>query len=111
MSDQRSIGLVFAKETPQRRDSMLSAADNRFAIPPGDPNYEVKSQNTLREDATLVSMIPHMHLRGESFEYDGTRVECTAHFDNSPNNKFNPDPRATVRFGRSEVGRDDDRLV
>jgi hypothetical protein len=29
----------------------------------------------------------------------GTRIECTAHFDNSPNNPSNPDPKATVRFG------------
>jgi hypothetical protein len=29
----------------------------------------------------------------------GTRFEATAVFDNSPNNKFNPDPTASVRFG------------
>jgi thiol-disulfide isomerase/thioredoxin len=29
----------------------------------------------------------------------GTRLECVAHYDNSPFNPFNPDPKATVRFG------------
>lgn len=29
----------------------------------------------------------------------GTRIECVAHFDNSPFNPFNPDPAAAVRFG------------
>jgi thiol-disulfide isomerase/thioredoxin len=29
----------------------------------------------------------------------GTRVDVVAHFDNSPFNPFNPDPRATVRNG------------
>jgi hypothetical protein len=29
----------------------------------------------------------------------GTRMECTAHFDNSPNNPQNPNPNVTVRFG------------
>lgn len=29
----------------------------------------------------------------------GTRVDCTAHFDNSPNNPANPDPSKTIRFG------------
>ena len=29
----------------------------------------------------------------------GTRLECIAHFDNSPFNPFNPDPKATVRNG------------
>lgn len=29
----------------------------------------------------------------------GTRIECTAHFDNSPNNPANPDPSKAVRWG------------
>ena len=29
----------------------------------------------------------------------GTVIECTAHFDNSANNKYNPDPTKEVRFG------------
>ncbi|MBL8223608.1 MAG: hypothetical protein JNL62_30530, partial [Bryobacterales bacterium] len=29
----------------------------------------------------------------------GTRIECVAHYDNSANNKFNPDPAKEVRWG------------
>jgi hypothetical protein len=29
----------------------------------------------------------------------GTRLDCIAHYDNSPFNPFNPDPKATVRDG------------
>jgi hypothetical protein len=29
----------------------------------------------------------------------GSRLECVAHFDNSPNNKFNPNPNKTVYYG------------
>ncbi len=29
----------------------------------------------------------------------GTKIECTAHFDNSANNKYNPDPAKVVRWG------------
>ena len=29
----------------------------------------------------------------------GTRLTVTAHFDNSTNNKFNPDPNKTVYYG------------
>ncbi|MBC7928084.1 MAG: cytochrome c [Bryobacteraceae bacterium] len=29
----------------------------------------------------------------------GTTLECVAHFDNSPNNRFNPDPKKEVRWG------------
>ena len=29
----------------------------------------------------------------------GTRLEVIAHYDNSPNNKFNPDPTQSVKWG------------
>jgi hypothetical protein len=29
----------------------------------------------------------------------GARIECVAHYDNSPNNRFNPDPAREVRWG------------
>jgi len=29
----------------------------------------------------------------------GTRIDCTAHYDNSANNPANPDPTKTVRWG------------
>ncbi|MDQ6760380.1 MAG: alkyl hydroperoxide reductase, partial [Acidobacteriota bacterium] len=29
----------------------------------------------------------------------GARLECVAHFDNSPNNKYNPDPSKEVKWG------------
>ncbi len=29
----------------------------------------------------------------------GTRIDCTAHFDNSENNPYNPDPKKQVRWG------------
>ena len=32
----------------------------------------------------------------------GTRVEITAHWDNSANNPYNPDPAATVKWGNPE---------
>ncbi len=30
----------------------------------------------------------------------GTRIECVSHYDNSPFNPYNPDPKATVREGQ-----------
>ena len=29
----------------------------------------------------------------------GTRIDCTAHFDNSSDNPYNPDPTKPVRWG------------
>jgi hypothetical protein len=94
----------------------------------------VDAQVRLPNDAELLSLFPHMHLRGKAFEYRasyttgetqtllrvepyvfnwqlsyklekpvplpaGTRLESSAWFDNSPNNKNNPDPTAEVRWG------------
>jgi hypothetical protein len=133
-TDLTKIGLVLAKQPPQRRYLTMNATQARFAIPPGDPNYEVKSQVTLQDTSELVWLMPHMHLRGKDFEfravyptgesetllkvprfdfnwqlgYDeakpillpkGTRIECTAHFDNSANNPANPNPNVEVRWG------------
>ncbi|HTB11333.1 MAG TPA: cytochrome c [Bryobacteraceae bacterium] len=132
--DRSRVGLILAHEKPRERVMELAAANVRFAVPAGDPDYRVEARVTLYEDATLVSLLPHMHLRGKSFEFrvaypdgrketlltvprysydwqlsyyldrplrlpQGSTIECTAHFDNSPNNPRNPDPAKTVRFG------------
>mgnify|MGYP000971212056 CR=1 FL=1 len=39
------------------------------------------------------------HLAQPKILPKGSRLEVTAAFDNSPNNRFNPDPKATVRWG------------
>ena len=35
----------------------------------------------------------------------GARLEVSAGFDNSPNNPYNPDPTATVRWGDQSLTR------
>jgi hypothetical protein len=70
--DRSRIGLIMAHERPRERVIMLAAANLRFAIPAGDPDYRLDARVTLHEEATLVSLLPHMHLRGKSFEF---RVE------------------------------------
>ena len=67
--DRSKIGLVFSKEKPTQRVLTLGAANPKFAIPPGDPNYQVESSFTLQAPATLVGLLPHMHLRGKDFEF------------------------------------------
>lgn len=46
------------------------AIDHRLEIPPHDPNYEVVARYQSRQDELLVSMTPHMHLRGKAFRYE-----------------------------------------
>ena len=68
--DKTSIGLVFAKSPPSKRVLTLQLTNDRFSIPPGDPDYEVEVQGTIPNEALLLSFFPHMHLRGKSFEYN-----------------------------------------
>ncbi len=67
--DQSRIGLILSHEPPRQRVLMLAAANTRFLIPAGDPDYEVDARITLHAEATLVSLLPHMHWRGKSFEF------------------------------------------
>ena len=69
-SDRSSIGLVFAKAPPLQRVITLQLNDHAFIIPPGADDFRVEVQGTLPHDATLLSLFPHMHLRGKRFEYD-----------------------------------------
>jgi hypothetical protein len=132
--DRSRVGFIFANEPPKERVFMLAADNEKFAIPPGDSNYEVRSKFQLQDDAKLQAFLPHMHFRGKDFEYrvtypdgrtetllrvphydfnwqleyylaapkflpKGSVIDCTAHFDNSANNKFNPDASKEVHFG------------
>jgi hypothetical protein len=42
---------------------------------------------------------PYYYLETAKVLPAGTRLECTAYFDNSANNPFNPDPNAVIRWG------------
>lgn len=67
--DKSRIGLILSHERPRQRVLMLAAANIRFVIPPGDPDYQVDAHVTLQAPAMLISLLPHMHLRGKSFEF------------------------------------------
>ena len=132
--DRSRIGLVFAKEPPQREIRTGLISNPVFAIPPGAGDHQVEAEATFSDDVKIWSMHPHMHLRGKDMtftatypdgrseillrvpKYDfgwqtdywlaqplsvpkGTKIRVTAHFDNSPANRANPDPKATVRWG------------
>jgi peroxiredoxin len=134
-SDKSHVGLIFAKKPPQHESKTRAVVNFVFQIPAGAANYKVASSYRFAKDAVLWSFLPHMHLRGKSFEYTatypdgktetilsvprydfgwqstyhlkaplrlpaGTRIDCTAHFDNSASNLNNPDPTQMVRWGQ-----------
>ena len=71
-ADQTSIAMVFAKTPPRQRVLTLQLNNDRFVIPPGVKDYRVSAWGTLPNDATLLSLYPHMHLRGSGFEFSVT---------------------------------------
>ena len=68
--DLSSVGLKFANprsvNTLVRTDAALNIV---FRIPPRAENYAVNSMRTMGKDVLLVSLYPHMHLRGSAFRY------------------------------------------
>jgi hypothetical protein len=67
--DRSRIGVIFSRDIPRQRVLMLAAANIHFLIPPGDPDYRVEASVTLQHESTLIYLLPHMHLRGKSFEF------------------------------------------
>jgi len=138
VTDHVKIGFTVAKEPPRRQYVSLLISSpmdpQQFAIPPNDGNWQSPhAEATFLQDAELVYMMPHMHLRGKdttwTIEYPdgrkevvldvprydfnwqlgydrsirvpkGAKLRVDAHFDNSANNKFNPNPDKTVYYGQ-----------
>jgi hypothetical protein len=69
-SDAASVGLIFSKSPPKQRVITLQLNNHALVIPPGAENFRVEVEGTLPNNATVLSLFPHMHLRGKRFEYD-----------------------------------------
>jgi hypothetical protein len=70
--DQSRIGFVFAKEPPKERVVNTFVGNTNLHIPPGAADHAVMARVTLYEDTKLLSLFPHMHVRGKGFEYKAT---------------------------------------
>lgn len=68
--DQTMLGLHFVDGEPERVVETGSAFDTRFEIPPGASDHVVSGQYTFSRPGQLLSLFPHMHLRGKSFRYE-----------------------------------------
>jgi peroxiredoxin len=133
--DQTRLGLVFTDAKSVKRVVRGGAVVNpAIEIPPGARDHRMTAEHVVHEDALLLSLSPHLHLRGKAFRYEavypggrsevlldvprydfnwqlryelaepkrlprGTRLVCTARWDNSADNPANPDPTRTVGWG------------
>src|SRR5262249_40072644 len=74
VTDRPRVGFTVVKEPPRRRyvyASVDAPSDaHNFAIPPNNPNWESPiAEAMFDEDAELVWMSPHMHVRGKDVSY------------------------------------------
>jgi hypothetical protein len=133
-TDQSSVGMIFAKQTPEREIHNSAIMNPMMKVGAGVADQAIDTAVDFTEDAHITAIFPHTHLRGKSWQYrliypdghsevvlsvphydfnwqtyyiyskplavpKGSRLECTAHYDNSVNNPSNPDPKVDVRWG------------
>lgn len=90
--DQSSVGITFhpVGYEPEHPVRMEMLANMNFSIPAGDPDYAAVADYVFERDVEILSMTPHMHLRGKSAYYsvhypDGTSEKIL----DVPNYDFN----------------------
>ncbi len=67
--DRTTVGVILAKEPPRHLATTRGIAGWGLKIPPGAADHVQPAAWTAPRDLHLLSMTPHMHLRGKSFEY------------------------------------------
>jgi peroxiredoxin len=71
--DRSGVGLVFTeREEVTHLLSTTATSNHDFVIPAGADNHQVIAEKTFSRDAQLISLFPHMHVRGKSFRYEVT---------------------------------------
>lgn len=80
MYDSSQIGLQFHEQPATHPIEVSPIAHGKFEIPPYHDGWRVGASRTFDEDTYLLSMLPHMHLRGTYAKYtaffpDGTTEE------------------------------------
>ncbi len=67
--DRSSVGLIFAKQPPEKTLRTRAASNIFFQIPPGAERHKVTAFWQPATDVTIHSLLPHMHYRGAAMEY------------------------------------------
>jgi len=70
LRDRTSLALGFARAPIQKRVLTLQMGVDKIEIPPGERRHRLSVTGTLPGDTLLMSLMPHMHLRGSEFEFE-----------------------------------------
>ncbi len=68
--DQSEIGFIFTEDPVRTEVRTDSAFDTEFVIPAGATEHRVTATYEFGEDADLLSLFPHTHLRGTEFYFE-----------------------------------------
>jgi hypothetical protein len=68
--DRTIVGLIFAKQPPEKRAVTFTIPNQFFKIPAGAANHRVTAAYTFDREVQLISYMPHMHLRGKDMKYE-----------------------------------------
>jgi hypothetical protein len=68
--DRTKIGLILAKQPPDKMVITSAAANLTFKIPAGADNHEVAACQEIPREIDVINYMPHMHLRGKDMKYD-----------------------------------------
>lgn len=67
--DRSMVGLIFAKQPPEKLMRTRAVSNVFFEIPPNAERHKVTASWKPSLDVTLYSLMPHMHYRGVAMEY------------------------------------------
>lgn len=112
--DRSKIGMNFMNEADVTDEVFtLVGIDQEFEIPPGVANHQVDGAvRYLPRDGTLLAVMPHMHLRGKSFELRATSLDDKTKTPNILLNvpRYDFNWQHTYEFQEPLAFRDVDRL-
>ena len=89
--DLTRLGLVFMEEEEVTHEVIaIGGAEQDFEIPPNAPRHDVSGKVPwLPKNGYLMSIMPHMHLRGKSFTFSARTQERTEMLLEVPEYDFN----------------------
>ena len=89
--DCTTLGLIFAEESKVTHEVIaIGGVEQEFEIPQRDPAYNVEGQiKWYPSDGYLLSIMPHMHLRGKSFSVNAKRPDTHEVLLEVPSYDFN----------------------
>jgi len=70
--EQSLIGIHLTDKAPNARLQMQVFSSHEIDIPPGTPDYEIRTSKTIPRDIDIFGVFPHLHLIGRSVWSEAT---------------------------------------